>query len=411
MLSRVLTSAGVVAVLAVSGVLAGCSSPGGGGGEEETVTWWSPNWDTPIAKGLAAKFEEENPGIKIKMVETAADTLANKTSVALDSGTTPDVITELASRTQGYIAKDQLTDVDHLFDSDMPKDDFLDGALTDVSKDDVAYAVPTRWDNVGLIYNKDMFDDAGISGPPTTVEEFEDISKKLTKGDVTGTGWPLGQSDNTVLRFFGLAASTVDDPATNVDGVANLTESSSEEALDVLAGSVKDGWASKSSLEVDTTGLKQLFQNGQIAMYFGGVYDVVAYEEAGMNIGTAILPGFDGYSKSAANGWVYLIPKEAKNADAAEKLVTFLTEPDNMAELTITFPARASAAEDPKFHTETVEPFFEQLSDYAIPAPYDPSWTKLQPELFSAVQSVALGKATSAEAAKAIQTAAEAASK
>ena len=281
--------------------------------------------------------------------------------------------------------------------------------IRDSSKGDTTYAVPFRWDNVALIYNKDLFTAAGIATPPTTVDEFKADAMKLTKGAVSGTGWTLGNIDNTVLRFFSLAASTSNNPATNVKGVALLTESSTAEALDVIAGSIKDGWATKSSLEVDTTGLRQLFINKQVAMYIGGVYDLIELKNKGMNVGTAVWPGFGKPVNSAANGWVYLVPKASKNPDAAKKFVQYLTEPDVMARLTLTFPARASAAKADKFHTELVTPFYNQLTKYSVPAPYDPSFNKLMPTLFAQIQAVALRQATSAEAAKVIQTASVAA--
>ncbi|RLP74563.1 sugar ABC transporter substrate-binding protein [Mycetocola tolaasinivorans] len=407
--TRRLASLGVAALTAAA-LLTGCSTSGGSA-DGNSVTWWVPNWDAPAAKELVADFTKANPEIKVKLVETTADTLANKVSVALNSGTTPDVITELASRTQQYIAKDQLTNLDKLYTDAMPKSDFLPGTLADVSTGDKAFAVPYRWDNLGLFYNKDLFEKAGITEPPTTLDELKADAEKLSTGDTTGIGWQLGNSDSTILRFFGLAASAPKDPATNVDGAAHLTESSSKAALDIIGASVRDGWASKSSLEADSTAVRQLFINGQIGMYLGGVYDLVELQKNKMNVGTALAPGFDGPSKTAANGWVYLVPKASKNVSAAEKLVSYLTTPEAMNKLTLTFPARTSAAQDDRFHTDLAAPFAAQLSDHSIPAPYDPSWGKLAPTLFAQIQAVAIGQSTSEEAAKTIQQAADAALK
>jgi ABC-type glycerol-3-phosphate transport system substrate-binding protein len=407
MRTRLRTCVGLIAAITVSGVLAACgSSASSGGSSNATVTWWSPNWDTPVAKQLVTDFQQKNPGITVKMVETTSATMANKISVALNSGTTPDVITELASRTQQYAAKGQLTDLSSLFDSSMPTSDFLPGTMQDVSTGGKEYAVPYRWDNVSLIYNKDLFSAAGITSAPTTIAELEADAKKLTQGDTTGIGWPMGNNDNTVLRFFGLAASTTSAPATNVKGVAHLTQASTTQALDIISGSIKDGWASKSSLEVDSTGLRQLFENKQVAMYLGGVYDLIELQSKGLNVGTALMPGFGGPSLTAANGWTFLIPKASKNVTAAEKFVQYLSTPATMATLTLTFPARISAGSDPKFHTALATPFYDQLQKYAVAAPYDPSWGVLEPTLFSEIQAVALGKASSADAAKVIQDAA-----
>ena len=48
-------------------------------------------------------------------------------------------------------------------------------------------ALPLLADTYGLYYNKKLFEEAGIDGPPKTISELTDAAKKLTKRNADGT--------------------------------------------------------------------------------------------------------------------------------------------------------------------------------------------------------------------------------
>jgi ABC-type glycerol-3-phosphate transport system substrate-binding protein len=380
-------------------------SVGTGRDPSRTVTWWVPNWDSEIATELVAEFEAQNPDLSVEMVETTSDTMANKVSVALDSDNPPDVITELSSRTRTYIAKGALSDLSDMYGPDMPRSDFIPGALEAVTDGAATYAVPYRWDCVALIYNKDLLAAAGITEPPATWADLLADARKLTSGDVTATAWPMsGAAEDLVRRYLGFALSA---GATIEHGVPRMDLASSQAALEIVGGSVAEGWASRSSLEVDNSEVRELFINGRIAMYLGGVFDVEQHLEAGINVGTALTPGPDGPGMQTADGWGYLVPEKAKNASGARRLVEFLSRPETMARLTMTYPARISASGDPRFHDEYREPHYEQLAEHSVPPPNDPAWVGLNPFVYSTVQAVALGQTSPADGARAIQAEAD----
>lgn len=370
-----------------------------GGGDDQTVTWWVPNWDLEKAGELAAQFEEEHPDYSVELIETTADTMANRISVALDSGEAPDVITELGSRTRTYIEEGQLSDLTSLYDDEMPQSDFIETALDAVSGDDGnVYAVPYRWDAIAMLYNVEMFDEIGMEAP-TTWDEFEEAARAITdQTDAYGVAWPMnGNPHDLVLRTMGFALSA---GATITDGLPAFPNDSLERALEIMGGSVHQGWASPSSLEVDNSGVRELFINEQIAMYIGGVFDTVQITDAGLTVGTAITPGPDGPGTQIADGWVYVIPEDADNKSAAELLVKFLTRPENMNYLTMTYPARTSAAEDPRFHEDLQAAHYSQVFEYSAPPTNDPRWISMLPYVYGEVQSVALGSSSPTESAE-----------
>ncbi len=395
-------SAGVTAVLLATGLtVSGCAS--GDTGSADSITWWSPNWDTPVATELITAFTEENPGVKVDLVETTNDTMANKIKTALDSGTTPDVMTELVSRVPVYVAKDQLADLTGLYDTDMPLDDFNQDAIGAVTSDGKTFAVPWRWDASGLIYNKKLFAEAGIDEPPTTWAELQEDARtiKSTLG-IAGYAWPFGSDSNTQTRWLNAYYTFGGTFEAQPDGSVSFDADASEKALEMLAEGFEDGSVSQTSFESDNTAIQQLFINEQIAFYFDGSYAIDPITKAGVDIGTAMVPGPDGPGTVGTNGWAFVIPAKAKNSELAEKFVQFLGRPENQAKLTLTFPARLSASEDPKFDNPLYKPFWDQQNEHGRAVPPFPGYSQLTQTVFSAVQSVALGQASAADANKAI---------
>ncbi|AXG81930.1 ABC transporter substrate-binding protein [Streptomyces paludis] len=385
----------IAAVLTVAGTTA--YNIVEGGTRDNTVAWWVPDWDYEKATGLVKEFEQQHPGITVELVQTTGDTVANRTAVALDSGNVPDVITESLARVRGYADKGQLADVHELYGPDMPVKDFAPGLVESLTFDGGTYAVPYRWATNALIYNPRLLAAAGIDAPPRTWADFEQDAKRLTRGKVVGTAWPMqGEPNDLTLRFLDFAIS---DGTKIVDGAPRFTEESAEAALRLIGGSVDEGWASKSSFELDNTGIRELFLQGRIAMYPAGVFDVDAAIEQGADVATALLPGPDGPGTAQGVGWGYLIPRAAPHQESARQLVRFLARPENMAELTVTFPARTSASAAARFSTPERRPYAEQLAQHSVPAANAPRWTATVQAVHDKIQEVALGRVTPAAGA------------
>lgn len=368
---------------------------------ESAVTWWVPDWDYKAATTVVAEFQKQNPDVKVELVQTTGDTVANRTGVALDSGNVPDVITESIARIRGYSEKGKLADLSSVYGKDMPTSDFAPGLVDALTFSGATYAVPYRWATNALIYNPDLFKAAGIAGPPTTWAEFEADARKLTQGNVVGTAWPMkGDASDLTLRFLDFALS---DGASIDKGMPKLTTESSQAALHLIGTSIAEKWASTSSFELDNTAIRDLFLQGRIAMYPGGVFDVDKAKSQNSPVATALMPGPNGPGKAQGVGWAYIVPKASTHVDAAKRLVAFLGKAENMAALTLTFPARVSASTDAKFTTTERQAYAKQLSQYSIPAPNDPRWTAVLRLIHDQIQQVALGRMTEKDAAVSIQ--------
>ena len=74
----------------------------------------------------------------------------------------------------------------------------------DFAPDGFIYALPLSLDTLALLYNRDMFDSAGVATPPKNWKEFEEAVKKLRRLDASGrlvrAGAAIGGSGKSIIH-------------------------------------------------------------------------------------------------------------------------------------------------------------------------------------------------------------------
>ncbi|MEV6929811.1 ABC transporter substrate-binding protein [Dactylosporangium sp. NPDC051485] len=197
-------------------------------------------------------------------------------------------------------------------------------------------AMPVLADAYGLYYNKRMFAEAGISGPPKTLEEFAEDAKKLTKrsadGTITTAGFlPLfGFYENAPSHFGPMVGAQW----LKSDGSSAIGGDPGWPQLLQWQKSLVD-WFGYDKLEAFRAGLgdeysdANAFQKGQVAMAIDGEYRIAfAKDQApGLDFGVAPMPAStsDRYGAGYVTGNVIGISKTAKNPEAAWELIRYLT--------------------------------------------------------------------------------------
>ena len=130
---------------------------------------------------LKVEFEKEYPNIKldIQTVGGGADYgAALKTKFA--SNDAPDIFSN-GGDAEMEMWIDRLEDL-----SDQPwVNDLVDMAKEPMTKDGKVYGMPMNLEGWGYIYNKDLFEQAGITELPKTYAQLEDAAKKLEAAGIT----------------------------------------------------------------------------------------------------------------------------------------------------------------------------------------------------------------------------------
>jgi raffinose/stachyose/melibiose transport system substrate-binding protein len=189
-----------VAVLAASAVLAGCtaatpsgSGPGAGGDDAEHASltyWYWAESDAPGAndwmKARIADYQGKHPGVTIKLVPQATDTLIGSFSTAAQSRSGPDIATQwatlpvLSQAWGGAVAPIS----DYVPDSER-KNWIGTQENTDQGK---LWGMPIYLMGIPLAYNKRLLARAGVTAPPTTFAELLSACTALRAAGVTPIG-------------------------------------------------------------------------------------------------------------------------------------------------------------------------------------------------------------------------------
>lgn len=121
----------------------------GSGAQEETL------------KKMIAVFEEKNPDIKVDLQVTGFNDYFTKLATTVGGGNAPDVFEMNMENYLAYMLRNACADLTGLVDTSS----YSEGTLAAVSSDGKLYAVPMSFSTCILIYNKALFDQAGIAYP------------------------------------------------------------------------------------------------------------------------------------------------------------------------------------------------------------------------------------------------------
>ncbi|KAA0962600.1 extracellular solute-binding protein [Microbacterium sp. ANT_H45B] len=183
--SRRLPLASAVTVLAVGALaLSGCTADvsGTGDGGDTSMTLWHNSTTGPgveFWEKTVADFEADNPGVSIEIQSVQNEDLDGKLQTALNSGDAPDIFLQRGGGKMAAMVKaGQLKDLTDEI-TGAAADEIPDAAYSANSLDGKIYAMPVAVLPGGLFYSQDLFDEAGITENPTTLDELEKTAATL----------------------------------------------------------------------------------------------------------------------------------------------------------------------------------------------------------------------------------------
>lgn len=127
-------------------------------------------------------FEDEYPNISVTPEETewAADTFQAK----LAGGTLPNALWVPMTEGQSLMAGQQVADITDALEQSGLRDELNQDLLELITDDEGrTWGVPINPYGIGLIYNRDVFEEAGLDpdAPPTTWEELREAAKAISE--------------------------------------------------------------------------------------------------------------------------------------------------------------------------------------------------------------------------------------
>ncbi|AZK94099.1 MULTISPECIES: ABC transporter substrate-binding protein [Streptomyces] len=344
--SRGATLLAVAAALAL--LTAGCTGSNDSAADDDpraktTLTLWH-GWSAPAeVKAIednVKRFEDRHPNITVKTVKNMTDA---KIQQALRAGGSqaPDVIASFTTDSVGkFCDTGALVDLGpFLKKAEIDAAKVFHQPLLDYTRfDGNQCALPLLNDAYGLYYNKDAFKKAGITAPPKTWSEFEQIAKKLTRH--RGDGYEqLGFMPNyhgyetTSMHYAAQWSPTYFD----ANGKSNVAKDPAFAKMMTFQKRLVDSLGGFAKLEKyrntfgDEWGAEHPFHTGRVAMQLDGEWRLGMAEDAGVDfeIGTAPLPVADelaaDYGMGYLSGTIMGIAATSKKQNAAWELVKYMT--------------------------------------------------------------------------------------
>ncbi|TDD04068.1 ABC transporter substrate-binding protein [Nonomuraea diastatica] len=397
---------------------------GSGGGESEQVTLTYRLWDDQQKAGyekVMAAFEQANPGIDVTIELLPYDQYWTKLTADAVAGTAPDVFWMTPTQFPEYVTKGVLAPVQ----VDTAKyHQTVVGSFTYEGK---LYGVPKDWGVVGLLYNKDLFEAAGVEMPDRLTWKADgtgtllDTARKLT---VDEAGKHPGEDgfDPAKVKTYGFASwnhyqtqwmnwvasnggKLVDKPF----GTYTFNDPASVQALQFGVDLVNKHHVSPPATRTNppTGKVTDMFKAGQVAMFpaNNALLPFVAPEST-FELGVAPMPeGPQGRSVNL-NGLAEAVYAKSDHPEEAMKLAAYLgTEAPQktMADGGYVFPALNGLERGYVDHWKAkkidVTPFAEQAAGSTFPLPITTGFTGFETKLNQIFNQMYLGELSPQQAA------------
>lgn len=309
-----------------------------GGGEDSnkagiletptTISMWGL-WDTPeLMDVLIGQYQSQNNLVTVSYEDRSIVKPERYKEIAigrLKEGAAPDVM--LVHNTWMPYIKDYLSPMPS---SMMSAQDYSQKFYPVVTEsavfDEKVYAVPSYYDGLVLVYNKDHFDEIDQATPPTAWEEFRRLALSLTirsqDGKFVRAGAAIGAANN--IDFFSDILGLLFTQA-GIVVPDQLDSKTAQETLSFYTLFLKtDGVWSEALPEAS-----RAFVNEEVSMIFVPTWSLLDIINANpsLNIGVAPVPQAISENPTAwGSFWMYAVPKSSSNAKAAWDFVNYITQ-------------------------------------------------------------------------------------
>lgn len=281
----------------------------------------------PLAKALADEFSKQFPNVTFNVREDQFTVIVENAPRVLASDNAPDII---RLPTMVDLVKDNLLkNLDPYFDAHgwdkFPASQLVQLRVSDQGRGSGSlYAMGLGYSVTGVFYNKKQAQQIGMTQPPATVAEFEELLAKAKSANLL----PIMQfNKNTAGINFPYQAlqNQFGDPTQVADWIfqkpgATFDTPAALKAAQTIEKWAKAGYFPKDANAIDYTAMMGEFQKGNGLFMFNGDWESANLDKnmAG-NVGFFLFPGENAGAKhvamSAPN--TFGVGAKAKNPDAA----------------------------------------------------------------------------------------------
>ncbi len=295
---------------------------------------WGLFDDSDVFSEIFETYVKVNPNVsKVEYRKFTPDTYKKDLLEALASGQGPDIFLIGNTWLPGFLDKVYSAPAAVLNEQRF-RNNFVDVVIKDFLYEGKVFAVPLTVDSLGLYYNKDLFNEAGITAPPKNWEEFITDCKKLSKisndgrilqaAVAMGTAYNINRSTD-VLGLLMLQNQTemvdLGSRQATFDRFLNRkgeSVSPGENSLKFYTQFARSGGESPYSWNPQMHYSIDAFSEGNLAMMFNYSWhrDTLTAKSPKLNFEVAPVPQLAGNpAVDYANYWAFAVAKNKKISD------------------------------------------------------------------------------------------------
>lgn len=282
-------------------------------------------------KKMIAKFNEQYPNVKVELQSFGYDDYFTQLQSKIVGGSAADVFELNFENFVAYASEDVLLDMGDLIGD---TSGFNQTALEAFQYDGKQFGIPNSFSNVVLIYNKDLFDKAGVSYPTDdwTWTEMLEAAKKIRalSADTYGLYRPLS------FHEFYKGVKQNGGSLLSEDGknfTVNLPQN--VETLEIMSDWVTGSNVMPSDAQMGGMGDWDLFKSGRLGMIVTGIWAFGDFtDNCDFAWDVAVEPGNTAKATHFFSN-AYVVNKESAHPGAAAAFAAFLAGSKEAAQIRV----------------------------------------------------------------------------
>jgi len=377
-------------------LLAGCDRAD----ERVELRFWGLGREGEVVAELAREFEQENPGIVIRVQQIPWTAAHEKLLTAYVGEATPDLAQLGNTWVPEFTAVGALERLDPWVAASqtVTRSGYFDGIWQTNVIDGGIYGLPWYVDTRVLFYRTDILKEAGFDSIPGSWPEWREAMQRVDGRGTERYAIFLPTNEWAQPVMFGLQAGS---PLLTENGRRGaFSEPAFRDAFTFYIELYRSGLAPVMGNN-DMANVYQEFARGFFSMYITGPWNIGEFQRrlpADMEgkWATATMPGPDGAESgvSLAGGSSLVLFRASEHKEEAWRFMEYLARPDvqfRFFQLTGDLPARVEAWQDSALIGNAYARAFYNQLQRVVPTPKVPEWEQIATRIYEAAEAVIRG--------------------
>lgn len=350
----------------------------------------------PYFEEAAKAFEEANPGSEIQVEVVPWDVLLQKLTTDISGGANADLSIIGTRWLIDFVDQGIAAPLDDYMTQDF-KDRFFPVFLEPSVMQEKTYGLPVAASARAMYYNKDLFEQAGITEVPDTWDELAEAARKIGAlgDDIAGFGLQGKEIETDVYFYYAFWAYGGE--LVEEDGTSGLDTDAGYKAAEMYKSLIDSGATQPGVTSYNREDVQNLFKQGKVGMMITAPFlsNQIKEEAPDLKYGVAAIPaGPEGDRGTYGVTDSIIMFENSENKDLAWKFLDQLFTTEWRAKFTSGegfLPVNPEVAAQPAFADNADLKEFTALLPDARFAPVIAGWEEIAATTSDAVQTIYLG--------------------